>query len=164
MIDELPPEPDSPDPQQIQSAPVSDINATLNALEAQKQKLLAELQDMEGSMASSTPATQSNSDLASYDITGDDPPPVFNLEEGEVEQESQGASYQSMSYLVSTPIIQHSGISKLPSYDKFSDGITDHLPFENLPTSTGVYDKMSGVLKGVKEKMAEIRPKRKFKK
>lgn len=116
-------------------------------------------------MASSTPATQSNSasNLA-YDITGDEPPPVFNLEEGEVAGQGMTSSYQSLSYLVSTPVIQHSGISKLPSYDKFSDGITDHLPFENLPTSTGVYEKMSGVLQGVKEKMAEIRPKRNVKK
>lgn len=120
-------------------------------------------------MTSSTPATQSNSQAMSYDISGSEAPPVFDIDGGDNNgegdnNESTQASYQSLSYLVCTPVIQHSGIDKLPSYSKFSDGITEHLPFENLPSSTGVYAKMSGIMKDVKEKMAVLRPKRRSKK
>lgn len=134
------------------------INETLTALEEEKQKLIAELNEMEGNMASSTPAQPSTS--ATTDSSA---PPVLDLEQDELEETPQTA-YQSLSYLASTPVVQHSGIEKLPAYDKFSEGITEHLAYENLPNATGVYQKMSGVLKDVKEKMATLRPRCKSKK
>ena len=153
MIDEISSDHESPD------VKVSDINDTLTALEEEKQKLLAELSEMEGTMSSSTPAQPTAG--TSYDTNAD--APVLDLEQ-EDNDETPQPLYQSMSYLVSTPVIQHSGIEKLPDYNKFSDGITEHLPFENLPNATGVYEKMSGLLKDVKQKMATLRPKRKSKK
>lgn len=172
VIDELPSQGDSPNAADS-SVPnpavnVTDINDTLTALEEHKQKLLAELDEM-GSITSSTPAQSA----AAMSYTSGSKPPVLDLEQGEeVEEVSQNIpqqgtpppSHQSMSYLECTPVIQHSGIDKLPSFDKFSDGMTDHLPYENLPNATGVYEKMSGLLKDVKDKMSSIHPKRRAKK
>lgn len=165
MIDELPPEPLSPsiDESATRECDVSNINDSINALELQKQKLLAELNAMEENVVSSTPSSSAPISVGSSEKLS-----ALNLEEGENNEEANASAntslYQSMSYLVSTPVIQHSGIEKLPSYERFSDGITEHLPFENLPNSVGVYEKMSDVMKSVKEKMATIRPKRKVKK
>lgn len=119
---------------------------------------------MEHSATASTPANNSTSGTTSVGDTYA-APPVLNLEEEDgVADVTPQPSYQSMSYLVTTPVIQHSGIDRLPSFDKFSTGIIEHIPYENLPNATGVFQKMSGIMKSVQEKMATIRPKRSAKK
>ncbi|CAG0887073.1 unnamed protein product [Cyprideis torosa] len=56
-----------------------------------------------------------------------------------------------------TPILPSvSPYNRLPDYDKFSQGITEHIPFENLPDSTGTYQKISGIIMKVRQKMKQI--------
>ena len=54
-----------------------------------------------------------------------------------------------------TPIVElHSPFAKLPRYDNFGLGMTEHIAFENLPNYTGTWDKMRGVLRGVRDTRA----------
>ena len=55
-----------------------------------------------------------------------------------------------------TPICgMFSPFGKLPEYDNFGKDMTEHIAFENLPNATGNWDKMRGVLKGVRGKKTE---------
>ena len=55
-----------------------------------------------------------------------------------------------------TPICEmFSPFGKLPKYDNFGKDMTEHIAFENLPNYTGNWDKMRGVLKGVRGKKAD---------
>jgi len=55
-----------------------------------------------------------------------------------------------------TPICEKfSPFGKLPKYDNFGKDMTEHIAFENLPNATGNWDKMRGVLKGVRGKKTE---------
>ena len=52
-----------------------------------------------------------------------------------------------------TPILEmYSPFSQLPQYNNFGKNMTEHIAFENLPNATGNWDKMRGVLKGVRDK------------
>merc|ERR1712018_246907 len=52
-----------------------------------------------------------------------------------------------------TPILEmFSPFSQLPQYNNFGKNMTEHIAFENLPNATGNWDKMRGVLKGVRDK------------
>lgn len=115
---------------------------------------------MEGSLTTSSPTFVGEAALPST--------PVRQTENGSYagrdNSQTKGTpSYQSLRYEETTPVMQHSQYSRLPSHEQFSSGITEHLPYENLPNATGVYEKMSGVMKTVKEKMATLRPRRKGK-
>ncbi|XP_063973638.1 zinc finger CCHC domain-containing protein 8 homolog [Diachasmimorpha longicaudata] len=56
-----------------------------------------------------------------------------------------------MSVELGTPILQStSPFLKLPSSEKFSKNICDVINFENLPNSTGKYEKMAGLLQKVR--------------
>lgn len=56
----------------------------------------------------------------------------------------------STSMSLGTPVIVTSEFTRLPSADKFSKNICDVINFENLPDSTGKYEKMSGLLQKVR--------------
>lgn len=59
-----------------------------------------------------------------------------------------GRSRESVS---GTPLMkQVSPFTKLPSGNKWSDGVTDVIDFENLPDSTGTYQKLTGVIKKIR--------------
>lgn len=162
VIDELPPEPEDEESGTPSATNMVNIDDTLNALEEEKQKLLAELNQMEETLT-----TADNMEVIDIADNLVDSPEILvepNSEQNESIEVVEPQSHQSLCYQVTTPVIQHTSISRLPSYDKFSDGITEHLPYENLPNSTGTFAKMSGVMKDVKEKMAKIKPKCKSKK
>ena len=54
-----------------------------------------------------------------------------------------------------TPILQkEDSINSLPDSSKFGVGIEDHIPFENLPDSTGTFSRMRGLLQKVREKVS----------
>lgn len=56
-----------------------------------------------------------------------------------------------------TPLLQaESSYSNLPSDEKFAKDICDVINFENLPNSTGKYEKISLLLKKVKDKVDRI--------
>ena len=58
--------------------------------------------------------------------------------------------------LSGTPICEmFSPFGNLPKYDNFGKDMTEHIAFENLPNYTGNWDKMRGVLRGVRGKKIE---------
>ena len=57
----------------------------------------------------------------------------------------------SMSKDYGTPILNRSGsYTSLPQDSKFSQGIEDHIPFENLPGATGSFDRIRGLFSKLK--------------
>lgn len=58
--------------------------------------------------------------------------------------------------LGSPSLSHHSSYSKLPAYEQFSKNVSSHIPFENLPDSTGKYEKLKTVLKKVKDKINSL--------
>ncbi|KAL4224071.1 Zinc finger CCHC domain-containing protein 8 [Mactra antiquata] len=61
----------------------------------------------------------------------------------------------SVSKNYGTPILKRAGsIDTLPSDSKFSQGIEDHIPFENLPEATGRF----GAIRKIVDKIRKINP------
>ncbi|GFU26795.1 zinc finger CCHC domain-containing protein 8 [Nephila pilipes] len=64
----------------------------------------------------------------------------------------------SISQSPGTPILEQGNcFQKLPELNKFAQGITDHLPFENLPDALGTFEKMRGILSDVQKKLQTIK-------
>ena len=64
---------------------------------------------------------------------------------------SSGSLSKSMTR--GTPLLKHpSSVESLPDSSKFADGITDHIPYENLPNATGTYEKLRRTLAAIKDK------------
>ncbi|XP_015123905.1 zinc finger CCHC domain-containing protein 8 homolog [Diachasma alloeum] len=104
---------------------------SLSELENRKQKLLDSLEDTN---SQSNPGSPSRSCL---NIPGT-PENLYRI--GGVKSVELG-----------TPILQStSPFTKLPSSEKFSKDICDVINFENLPNSTGKYEKMTGILQKVR--------------
>ncbi|KAK9504360.1 hypothetical protein O3M35_010711 [Rhynocoris fuscipes] len=56
-----------------------------------------------------------------------------------------------------TPVLNHSPYTALPAPEKFRKDISDVIYFENLPNSTGKYERLKGVLKSVRTKLNVLR-------
>lgn len=64
----------------------------------------------------------------------------------------------SISMSPGTPVLEQGNpYQKLPDADKFAQGITEHLPFENLPDAVGTFEKMRGVISSVQKKLSSIK-------
>ncbi|PSN33534.1 Zinc finger CCHC domain-containing protein 8 [Blattella germanica] len=106
---------------------------SLSDLETRKQLLLAELED-----------GGSSSDTGTQKTPTTPAPTTSNL--GKVKSVDLG-----------TPILQSkSPYSRLPNPEKFSVDICDVINFENLPDSTGKYDKMTDLLRKVRTVVSRI--------
>ncbi|GBM63238.1 Zinc finger CCHC domain-containing protein 8 [Araneus ventricosus] len=74
-------------------------------------------------------------------------------------QRRESVCSKSKQMTLGTPSLsRHSSYQKLPDYEKFAQNVTSHINFENLPDSTGTYEKMKKVLKKVKEKFNALMP------
>lgn len=61
-----------------------------------------------------------------------------------------------------TPILKRAGsIDMLPTDSKFSQGIEDHIPFENLPDATGRFSAISKIVDKIRELKPASRKKKK---
>lgn len=70
-----------------------------------------------------------------------------------VDHNTNDTQNMSLSMSLGTPIMaQGNPYNKLPDCDKFAQGITEHMPFENLPDSVGTFEKMRGVLNELHKK------------
>ncbi|XP_073972645.1 zinc finger CCHC domain-containing protein 8 homolog isoform X1 [Rhodnius prolixus] len=61
------------------------------------------------------------------------------------------------SVVFGTPVLNHSSYTALPTPDKFRKDISDVIYFENLPNSTGKYERLKCVLKNVRSKLNRIK-------
>ncbi|KAF7989108.1 hypothetical protein HCN44_007418 [Aphidius gifuensis] len=119
-----------------------DGSPSLTDLENKKKLLLQELDD---SSLQSNPATPVRLNLTNEFVT-----PTTTTT-----TTPKCGSVKSVEF--GTPIIQStSRFTKLPSSDKFSKNICDVINFENLPDSTGKYEKISGLLQKVRDTLANI--------
>ncbi|XP_055920241.1 zinc finger CCHC domain-containing protein 8 homolog [Eupeodes corollae] len=80
---------------------------------------------------------------------------VVNIDESQTESESlppqtPTAVTNTMESVLGTPLLKFSPFDKLPCGDNFKVGVSDVINFENLPDSTGTYEKMKGVIKKVR--------------
>lgn len=95
-----------------------------------------------------TPVKPSLQSLGSGNVTQTDP--------GMINDTYVEAFYNEVCLVLGTPICEmFSPFGKLPQYDNFGKDMTEHIAFENLPNYTGNWDKMRGVLKGVRGKKTE---------
>ncbi|XP_013778128.1 zinc finger CCHC domain-containing protein 8-like isoform X2 [Limulus polyphemus] len=64
---------------------------------------------------------------------------------------------RSLSVSSGTPVLtKFSSFTSIPDSSKFKDGVSEHLPFENLSNSTGMYEKMRHVIMKVKQKLQQL--------
>lgn len=129
---------------------------TLPDLEEVKQKIIMELEktfpisenDKKSDRHSSIDSRHSSHLLGDSDTNSDN---------SQNSNERSSSYSNSLSIAKGTPIvITQNPFNTLPDSSKFSLGVSDHLPFENLPNSTGTYEKMKGVLDKVRKKIQEL--------
>lgn len=123
------------------------ISPTLIELEEQKKSLLVELNHSD----SSDSQKDTGSELVS--------PAVSRLRQSEVSSRTPSPSNlgRMKSVDLGTPVLKSvSPFSKLPSPESFSQNICDVINFENLPDSTGIYDKMVGIINKVRVAVKRI--------
>ncbi|KAL3856467.1 hypothetical protein ACJMK2_011221 [Sinanodonta woodiana] len=95
--------------------------------------------------------------------------PVISSTESEfVMPESTDSSQSSFSRSLSmskeygTPILNRANsFNALPSNENFGVGIEEHIPYENLPDSTGTFNRMRGLIKRIRDKVGLKKSKKK---
>ncbi|GFU39100.1 zinc finger CCHC domain-containing protein 8 [Nephila pilipes] len=158
-----------------------DDDPSLKELEEMKKRLVMELGIVSGN---SSPAVQDESQTNASDAEDSNPVSEsrdafrdssndvssfsdcsFNSSPAEIRESSNGlkrsdskCSKSKHMTLGAPSLSRHSSFNKLPNYDKFSKNVASHMNFENLPNSTGTYEKMRKVIKKVKEKIHSFMP------
>ncbi|XP_046737598.1 zinc finger CCHC domain-containing protein 8 homolog isoform X2 [Diprion similis] len=138
---------------------------SLSDLEIAKKQLLAELDEPEISSdrGKSLNAGESSTISNHSDSTGMPPPcSTESTPQSTRIQNRENNSYSSNTGIVKsidlgTPVLQStSPYNRLPSSEKFSKDICDVLNFENLPDSTGKYEKMSEIIQKVRGTVSRL--------
>lgn len=126
--------------------------ASIEELETQRQLLLAELGDAAVEDIAAETSNPAKDELEfgkeedANDCSGSASPA-----EGEPEtQTEQVTSSRSKQLDFGTPVsTRFSPYNSLPDRKRFSKDIGEHIPFENLPNTTGAFDKMKAIFKRV---------------
>lgn len=125
---------------------------SLTELERQKLELLAELDESELKTVENI-----NKKVIETEVTTE----CSNQEELKLLIDDDDSSPLNKSNIVKessfgTPVFKREfSIYKLPHIDKFSINMTPIINFENLPNSTGTYEKMAGILEKVRKKLKD---------
>ncbi|CAI9715860.1 zinc finger CCHC domain-containing protein 8 isoform X1 [Octopus vulgaris] len=125
---------------------------SLEDLEAQYRCLQKQLQeedsDSQPSSESQIKASESNSIVLSSDESSNSQAASDGFA-----SLSSPSMCQSLGKDYGTPVNQNKGpFPTLPDRTNFSVGIQDHIPFENLPQSTGTYNRMRQVFQKIKSR------------
>ena len=132
------------------------------SLKAMKQRLSAHQQKgyVRGDMQNTNVSTASPDSPEETENDEPEPPGLSKMDvtEGNIQfipPQFKPASVKSTDK--GTPIVDtYSPYNELPNSEKWTCFTTDHIFFENLPESTGKYDKMVGLLKKCREAKKEI--------
>lgn len=117
------------------------LSPTLNDLEEEKLKLLAELSQGETVKIVNKPEVQKDVD-------------VKTEEENSNKNHNVQANVKASTF--GTPILDRKyPFAKLPHLDNFSTNVTPVIYFENLPNSTGKFEQMSGLLQKVRKTLKD---------
>ncbi|KAJ9595978.1 hypothetical protein L9F63_012799, partial [Diploptera punctata] len=102
------------------------------------------------------PSTESDSEGAETRSQGV-ASPLSTGQSGMSSPRAQTRRWQNKTMELGTPIVQSaSPFSRLPNPEKFSRDICDVINFENLPDSTGKYEKMNDLLRKVRSAVTRI--------
>ncbi|CAG9864207.1 unnamed protein product [Phyllotreta striolata] len=135
-------------------------------LEAQKRNLLAALEDSSalksdenaGELQDLSESSTANKTFESGGGEEEEETSTANKTFGGEEEEKRSRNVLKSTF--GTPILKSgSPYSRLPDADNFTKDVSPVINFENLPNSTGKYEKMSGLLQKVREtlkKPAEV--------
>ncbi|XP_076348003.1 LOW QUALITY PROTEIN: zinc finger CCHC domain-containing protein 8 homolog [Tachypleus tridentatus] len=140
---------------------------SLTDLEETKRKLMKELDrvadstDLEDGSSQECRATDLIQETSNTELPTVSDKNVRTDSESSQNEDSKKATEKkhsrSLSVSTGTPVMSRvSSHERLPDSSKFKDGVSEHLPFENMSNSTGMYDKMRHVLAKVKQKLQEI--------
>ncbi|GFQ80930.1 zinc finger CCHC domain-containing protein 8 [Trichonephila clavata] len=100
-----------------------------------------------------------NNDLSSFsDCSFSSSPTKIKQSSSSLHRSDSRCSRSKRMTLGAPSLSRHSSFSKLPNYDKFSKNVASHMNFENLPNSTGTYERMRKVIKKVKDKIHSFMP------
>lgn len=132
---------------------------SLEDLEAQYRSLQKQLQDED---SDSEPSSDSQVKAAEPNPAELVNPVVLSSDESSHAPSDTGSSssaYTSLCQSVGrdygTPVLHSKGsFTALPERANFSVGIQDHIPFENLPQSTGTYDRMRKLFIKIKQTLS----------
>lgn len=128
-------------------------SASLEDLEHQRELLLRQMEDTDDSQ-DTQPLDGSQGEGEESDIT--DVPSPSTPQRSSVQSSNSFISFStprsmSISREFGTPLGFDSD-QPLPAPEKFSSNITEHIPYENLPNATGMFEKMQNVVKKVRDK------------
>jgi zinc finger CCHC domain-containing protein 8 len=114
---------------------------SIETLNRQKQKLLAEICESSVFLDTSDINSTANADDDKEDCEKNETPSVPAALISKVLKTDYG-----------TPILEScSPFSKLPNSEQWSKGVSDVINFENLPDSTGKYERMKSLIVKVRE-------------
>ena len=123
-------------------------------LEQARVALMAQLKENGSDNEDSTPSAE----LSRTDDGGDpekksatEQPPEAELDPTSSSQEPEECTSQSRLLALGTPVsIRHSPFNALPAINKFATDMGDLELFQNLPNSTGAYQRVKSVLQKAK--------------
>ncbi|XP_012251506.2 zinc finger CCHC domain-containing protein 8 homolog [Athalia rosae] len=140
-----------------------DGSPSLSHLEVAKKQLLIELNrpgtPLDQTIRVNTPEPTSNTLNVKqlFSPTGTDLTPQSIRTQSRQSTPQIDPTGAERSVNLGTPVLNStSPFNKLPSSEKFSKDICDVISFENLPNSTGKYEKLSEVLQKVRDKVTRI--------
>ncbi|XP_017070496.2 zinc finger CCHC domain-containing protein 8 homolog [Drosophila eugracilis] len=123
---------------------------SLDDLKAQQEKLLEQL-ECNTSLDTTANESKSQSDLDEATELA-----ATAVNSNNIEQSQSAPSTPFKASYEGTPLLKFSIYDRLPEGNNFKVGVSDVINFENLPDSTGKYEKMKGLLKSVREKMVHL--------
>lgn len=139
-----------PPPPTKEDTSVGSLSPSLDDLKAQQAELLQQLESNTSLNTSNLSVSESNVPSVQSQTHDDDPAPPPATSEVAKPVVFKGPSIEG------TPLLKFSVYEKLPVGDNFKKGVSDVINFENLPDSTGKYEKMKDLLKNVRVKMDKL--------
>lgn len=143
--------PAPPPPPTREDRSVGSLSPSLEDLKAQQAELLEQLE-------SNTSLNTSNLSVAESNVLS-----VQSPTHGDDEAHNAPAPAEIAKPVVfkgpsieGTPLLKFSVYEKLPVGDNFKKGVSDVINFENLPDSTGKFEKMKDLLKNVRVQMDKL--------
>lgn len=143
--------PAPPPPSEANATSIRSPSPSLEDLKAQQAELLQQLES-NTSLNTSNLSVGDTNVLSVKSLTDDDEVQAADPPSGEI---AKPAVFKGPS-IEGTPLLKFSVYEKLPVGDNFKVGVSDVINFENLPDSTGKYEKMKDLLKNVRVQMDKL--------
>lgn len=168
--EESPASPEMPEPAEEGEITEEDSQSSMSYLEAKRKSLLEQLGDGGNSSAESNRESNAveKENVNSSDVESDTESSTQLNEESENSRSSSNINIhkkqkvkhhrsQSKGFQLGVAIPPSiTPYTHLPSSEKWTVNVTDHINFENLPDALGTWEKMKGLVSKVRKRMCEI--------